>query len=125
MKLTPGQARHALESGKRSVNNRREYRHHGGVCYPVASLVWTIATGEWPAKTPRHIDGNPLNNDFSNLRSPGRAPYKRKPKMTAVTFTGEGVPLTDAQERQLGANMAAAIDAQALATVARPQGLFA
>ena len=87
MKLTPDQAWRALESGKRSVNNRREYRHHGGVCYPVAALVWTIATGEWPAKTPRHIDGNPLNNDFANLRSPGRAPYKRKTKDVHTTDT--------------------------------------
>ena len=108
MKLTPDQARHALESGKRSVNNRREYRHHGGVCYPVASLVWTISTGEWPAKTPRHIDGNPLNNDFANLRSPGRAPYKRKDRNSIPTPEPKGV---------------SSIHAPAQAS--QPQGLFA
>ena len=92
MKLTQEDARHVLEHGKKSVNNNREYRHYGGVCYPVAALVWASETGEWPAKTPRHLDNNPLNNTFENLRPPGRAPYKRKAKTPSEPKVRNSIP---------------------------------
>ncbi len=31
-------------------------------------LVWLFEYGEWPSKNLDHIDGNPANNIFSNLR---------------------------------------------------------
>ena len=73
MKLTPEDAQNVLSHGKPYISNQRHYVRYGGVSYPAASLVWCVHTGEWPEKTPRHLDGNPANNDFSNLRPPGRA----------------------------------------------------
>jgi len=73
MKLNPNEAQTVLDIGTQYVSNKRHYIRHGGVSYPVASLTWCVHTGEWPEKTPRHLDGNPANNDFSNLRPPGRA----------------------------------------------------
>ena len=67
-----------LTHGIPSVNNRRHYLWFGGIVYPRASVVWMIHTGVWPPSTPRHLDNNPGNNDFANLRPPGRAKRERK-----------------------------------------------
>ena len=77
MKLTQQQAQDALNHAPRYVSNRRHYVRAHGVSYSVAALVWCAHTGEWPAKTPRHLDNDPSNNDFANLRPPGRAPRKK------------------------------------------------
>ena len=76
--MTREEAQEILANAKRSTNNNRAYAHHGAVWYPIATLVWVSHTGDWPKSTPRHWDNNPLNNDFSNLRPPGRKP-KIKP----------------------------------------------
>ena len=73
MKLTKDEADFVLANAKRTVNNRRAYARHGGVWYPVATLVWVSNTGEWPHSTPRHWNNDPLDNSFANLRPPGRA----------------------------------------------------
>ena len=78
MLMTRDEAQQILATAKRTVNNRRAYAHHGAVWYPIATLVWVANTGEWPHSTPRHLDGDPSNNDFSNLRKPGRAKATRK-----------------------------------------------
>lgn len=31
-------------------------------------IVWLFETGEWPSQQIDHVDGNPQNNHFSNLR---------------------------------------------------------
>lgn len=42
-----------------SVNKKRIAEHR---------LAWLFMTGEWPKNEIDHIDGDPLNNRFSNLR---------------------------------------------------------
>ena len=79
MKLqTKNDAECVMAHGTPSVNNRRHYLRYGGVFYPLASVVWMLETGEWPTSTPRHLDGDPSNNDFGNLRKPGRSKAQRK-----------------------------------------------
>jgi len=79
MKLqTKNDAECVMAHGTPSVNNRRHYLRYGGVFYPLASVVWMLETGEWPKSTPRHLDGDPSNNDFGNLRRPGRSKVPRK-----------------------------------------------
>ena len=119
MKLqTKEDAERVMAHGTPSVNNRRHYLRYGGVFYPLPSIVWMLETGEWPASTPRHLDNDPSNNDFGNLRAPGRAKVVRKPKMVAVKFTGEGTGVTDADHAAAAQRNADAVDRQAL-------GLFA
>lgn len=51
-----------------SVRKRR-YRAH--------RLIWFYVTGEWPDGEVDHIDGNRLNNKFSNLRVTDRKTNSR------------------------------------------------
>lgn len=78
MLMTRDEAQQILATAKRSINNNRAYAHHGAVWYPIATLVWVANTGEWPKSTPRHLNNDPLDNRFENLRAPGRAAKPRK-----------------------------------------------
>jgi len=37
--------------------------------YPVTHMAWSLMTGDWPADQIDHIDRNPLNNRWENLRA--------------------------------------------------------
>lgn len=112
MKLqTKEDAECVMAHGIPSVNNRRHYLKYGGVFYPVPSVVWMLETGEWPQSTPRHLDNDPSNNDFGNLRKPGRAAKPRKkaePKGLRTAQPPSPAPtvlLYDAETQALAANL--------------------
>ena len=119
MKLTPEDAHRVVEHGKAYVSNQRHYVRYGGVSYPAASLVWCVHTGQWPEKTPRHLDGNPANNDFSNLRPPGRAKKPREPAKD-VHSTDALVPKTAIPVMEENQHLTAT----AAPTLTVPQSLF-
>ena len=63
--------------------------------FMVHRIVWLLNTGEWPEHTIDHIDKNPLNNKFENLRdvtqavnNDNRGPYNKGGKFKGVYQVG-------------------------------------
>ena len=67
--------------------DRNGYRRVGihGKVYLAHRIIWCLVTGAWPTNDIDHIDGNPANNSWGNLRDVSRSvnlsnQKKRRPK---------------------------------------------
>jgi hypothetical protein len=70
-------------AGKEAFTNAQYGYRRGkifGRVYPAHQIIWVLQTGEWPAKEIDHIDGNSLNNSWSNLRAATRHENMRNTK---------------------------------------------
>jgi hypothetical protein len=78
-----GVAGKTKRSGYRSImiNGRAYFAHR---------LAWLLTTGRWPAADIDHIDGNPSNNRFFNLREATRSQNNWNTKRVGVTKTPRG-----------------------------------
>lgn len=83
-------ARKGMVAGRVNVLGRKQIGVRGKQ-YFVHRLVWLFETGAWPARAIDHIDRNPLNNRFDNLR------------LTDHTLNGENRGCVDRKGRLIGA----------------------
>jgi hypothetical protein len=72
-----------------SIDNHG-YRRGGvmGRYYLAHRVIWAMQTGSWPEHTIDHIDGNKLNNSWSNLRHATHSENCRNKGMLPNNTTG-------------------------------------
>ena len=56
--------------------------------YQAHRIAWFLQTGEWPSFDIDHVDGNPLNNAFSNLREATRSNNCANRKLRSGSLSG-------------------------------------
>ena len=56
--------------------------------YSAHRLAWLYVTGEHPTNEIDHVDGNPFNNRFSNLREATRSENARNQNVRSDNLTG-------------------------------------
>jgi len=76
------------KNGYRRITVRRKV-------YLAHHLAWLHVTGHWPTKTIDHIDGDPDNNSFSNLRQATMSQQQQNRKRHSTNKSGfKGVSKT-------------------------------
>ena len=87
-----GKAKVGAVAGVKTVNGRIAISISNYRCY-AHRLAWFYVHGHWPAKNIDHIDGDPANNRFNNLREADQSQnmqnMSRKPKKSNTSgFVG-------------------------------------
>jgi hypothetical protein len=77
-------------------------------------LAWLYVTGEWPKAAIDHIDGNPLNNMFSNLREATMSQNQYNKRMQKNNTSGVKGVYWSEQQRKWRAQIAVNYKVKAL-----------
>jgi hypothetical protein len=94
--------------GKRQKGMSAGCRHpHGYIrisidyrLYNAQRLAWLLVTGNWPKKFIDHIDGNPSNNKFENLREATYLQNGANRKISSANKSGyKGVSFVKATQK--------------------------
>lgn len=80
---TPAGTIHVSTTGRKSVKIKIE-----GKSYYAHRLAWIMVTGAHPEGVIDHIDHNPLNNKWKNLRDVSQADNMKNRKMPVTNKTG-------------------------------------